>query len=109
MTSPTRECCDDDYSRWNPPSRHVTIRRATPEERANIGPFFLTGKPMKAKRWLLVDADKDTWVGAFGIPHTATSKAEIVSWATRFASKNDAHFIRPPEFVGVVGKLPSEP
>lgn len=114
MTAPItlpRACCQwDEYVRAYGPFRHLTVRLATPEEREHAGNFWATGRPMKAKKYVMVDADEPTeLLGAFGLVEGASSRAEIVFWAERFASKNDWHFIRPDGWEGVVGLLPKDP
>jgi hypothetical protein len=92
-----------------PPALHITIRLATPAERApgGLGKFWATGKPMRARRYIVVDADEPAvWVGAFGLADTTNTRAEAVFWAERWASKNDGHFIRPAGFEHVQGALP---
>jgi len=84
---------------------HLTVRESTPEERRSIGEFWATGKPMAAKRYVMVDED-DQLLGAFGLTEGSETREEAVFWAERWASKNGGHFIRPEGWADVVGNLP---
>lgn len=98
-------------ARWDPPSRHLTVRAATLEERrrGGVGSFWATGKPMRAPRYVVVDANDPTqYLGAFGMVDGGDTRAEAVFWAERWASKNDGHFIRPDGWAKVEGALPDD-
>jgi hypothetical protein len=89
--------------------RHLTIRAATPEERKHVGDFWATGKPMKAKKYIVVDTETGSYLGAFGMVDGGNTRAEAVFWAERWASKNGGHFLRPDGWEKVVGALPERP
>ena len=88
---------------------HLTVRESTPEERkpGGVGNFWLTDKPMRAKKYVVVDAETGDYLGAFGLTGGGATRKEAVFWAERWASKNGGHFIRPDGWENVVGALPA--
>lgn len=103
-------CDGSEYYRFNPPSRHLTIREATPDERkpGGLGTFWATDKPMRAQKYVVVDVETDDYLGAFGMVDGGSTRSEAVFWAERWASKNDGHFLRPQGWENVEGALPEE-
>ena len=84
----------------------VTIRLSTRAERKQLARFWATGKPLQAKRYLVVRLDDPKiWLGAFGLPFTADTREEILYWAERWCSKNDGNLVRPKHFYNVEAAL----
>jgi hypothetical protein len=88
---------------------HLTIRDSTEAEREHIADFWATGNPMRAQRYLIVEADNpESWLGAFGLVDGGDTREEAVFWAERWADKNGGHFLRPDGWEDVVGALPEQ-
>ena len=108
MSCTTPEYCTSVEKVYGYTVRHLTIRKATAEERRYVGNFWGTGQTMHAKKYVVVDADTDDYLGAFGMVAGGDTRAEAVFWAERWASKNGGHFLRPEGWDAVVGALPGD-
>lgn len=115
LTPSTGRTCDTpDYCRrvevlYGYNVRHLTARESTPDERmpGGVG-FWLTGAPMAASRYVVVDVETGAYLGGFGMADGGDTREEAVYWADRWASKNGGHFLRPEGWEGIVGDLPDE-
>lgn len=90
----------------------LTIRKATPGERAEKFPPLVRGRRrIRIPKYVAVATehyDEHMFIcSVFGIPQGGDTRAEAVFWAERFASKNGYEYIPPTGWEKVVGALPS--
>jgi hypothetical protein len=89
----------------------LTIRRSTPEERAEKWPPLIRGKRrIRIPKYVVVAArhvnEHMQLCSVFGLPLGGDTRSEAVFWAERTASKNGYDYIPPPGWENVEGRLP---